>query len=355
MCGGMTSSRGWEGGSKVIDFKYHMVSLVAVFLALAVGIILGAGPLRGQLSEALESQVTELGEERNELRARVDLQQQRADNKDLLLSSLLPSAVAGTLTDRRVSIVELPGADVRLADDVATALNAAGAQVVARTTVGRSWLDPAGAAEREDIATELFPAFARTDIEATPAALLATVLAGPGDLDDAALWTQAEERLISQDLIETQRSSDGVTVLPGVAAAMAPEAVIVVSGGLDGETLDADSALEPVLEDRLAIVAALGEQDVPTVVASGGAESYADPQGLAEDPLVAAIRTDSEVADAVSSVDNIESPAGLVAATWATAWVLTADQGHYGLADDAQAPAPAEPARLEPAAIDETP
>ena len=30
----------------MIDFRYHLVSLISVFLALAVGIALGAGPLK---------------------------------------------------------------------------------------------------------------------------------------------------------------------------------------------------------------------------------------------------------------------------------------------------------------------
>ncbi|NIS33816.1 MAG: copper transporter, partial [Actinobacteria bacterium] len=29
----------------MIDFRYHLVSIIAVFFALAVGIVLGAGPL----------------------------------------------------------------------------------------------------------------------------------------------------------------------------------------------------------------------------------------------------------------------------------------------------------------------
>lgn len=349
MCGGTTSSRGWEGCSDVIDFKYHMVSLVAVFLALAVGIILGAGPLRGQLSEALESQVAELGEERNALRSRVDLQEQRADDKDELLSSLLPSAVAGTLTDRRVTIVELPGADTTLADAMATALQTAGAHVVARTTVARSWIDPEGAAERQGVADELLPTFGRTDGETSPAALLATVLAGPRETDESFAWAQADERLMDTDAIETQRLTDGETVLPG-APAVAPDVVVVLSGGLDAAALNADSSLESRLTERVAIVAALAEQNVPTVVIAGGSESYADPQTIAEDPLVAAIRSTVDVAEAVSSVDNIESAAGLVSATWATARMLEGDQGHYGLADDAQAPAPPEPVRQDVAA-----
>ena len=33
----------------MIDFRYHLVSLIAVFMALAVGVVLGAGPLQGTL------------------------------------------------------------------------------------------------------------------------------------------------------------------------------------------------------------------------------------------------------------------------------------------------------------------
>jgi hypothetical protein len=37
----------------MIDFRYHLVSLVSVFIALAVGIVLGAGPLKDPISEGL--------------------------------------------------------------------------------------------------------------------------------------------------------------------------------------------------------------------------------------------------------------------------------------------------------------
>jgi hypothetical protein len=44
----------------LIDFRYHLVSLVAVFLALAAGIVLGAGPLNDTLGHALEKQTRAL-------------------------------------------------------------------------------------------------------------------------------------------------------------------------------------------------------------------------------------------------------------------------------------------------------
>lgn len=44
----------------MIDFRYHLVSLISVFLALAVGVVLGAGPLQGPEDRALNDQVTSL-------------------------------------------------------------------------------------------------------------------------------------------------------------------------------------------------------------------------------------------------------------------------------------------------------
>ncbi len=42
----------------MIDFRYHLVSIVSIFLALAVGIVLGAGPLQDQVGNTLTSEIT---------------------------------------------------------------------------------------------------------------------------------------------------------------------------------------------------------------------------------------------------------------------------------------------------------
>ena len=56
----------------MIDFRYHLVSLVSVFLALAVGIVLGAGPLKEPIGESLQSQVDALRSDRDTLRTNLD-------------------------------------------------------------------------------------------------------------------------------------------------------------------------------------------------------------------------------------------------------------------------------------------
>ena len=37
----------------MIDFRYHLVSIASIFMALAVGIVLGAGPLKEDIGNTL--------------------------------------------------------------------------------------------------------------------------------------------------------------------------------------------------------------------------------------------------------------------------------------------------------------
>ena len=63
----------------MIDFRYHIVSLISVFLALAVGIALGAGPLEETIGDTLTGQVEVLREEKDALRAELDDTQSSLD------------------------------------------------------------------------------------------------------------------------------------------------------------------------------------------------------------------------------------------------------------------------------------
>ncbi len=47
----------------MIDFRYHLVSIVAIFLALAIGIVFGSTALRGTLLRALQLEATRLHNE----------------------------------------------------------------------------------------------------------------------------------------------------------------------------------------------------------------------------------------------------------------------------------------------------
>ena len=56
----------------MIDFRYHLVSIISIFLALAVGIVLGAGPLKGDLGTRLTQETTALRADKAQLRTELD-------------------------------------------------------------------------------------------------------------------------------------------------------------------------------------------------------------------------------------------------------------------------------------------
>ena len=335
----------------MIDFRYHIVSLVAVFIALAVGITLGAGPLRGQLSDTLEGQVAELGAERNALRSQVELHERRAAAKDEVVGTVTPGAVAGMLPDADIAVVELPGVDGDLADDLAVTMARAGGRVVTRTELLDGFEATDGVESREEAVSE---AAALLGVDANAPAVLAAVVTGTSPAGDMVVSGSAASLMEQADLISQVRTDEaGEPRLPGAPDPAAPDLVVVLSGGVDtapADDTDQQAQAQQIVDTRLDVVRALAGTPTPVVVVAGGTETWQDPVAAAEDPLVAAVRDDGDLVGVLSSVDNVESATGRLATTWALAWLGVGETGHYGLAADAEASAPPPPPVVEDAA-----
>lgn len=131
----------------MIDFRYHLVSIVAVFLALAVGIVVGAGALQNptlkalnKTSRAQEQQVESLLAAERRLQHQIGSDQAFAQaDSQLLLGHLLDG--------QRVVVVCAPGADGQTISGVTTALRQAGAQVVGQVGLQRSFFDTTAVTE----------------------------------------------------------------------------------------------------------------------------------------------------------------------------------------------------------------
>jgi hypothetical protein len=126
----------------MVDFRYHLVSLVAVFLALACGIVLGAGPLREAIGDTVSGRNAELTSQN----ASLTQQRDAAVADERAASSALDAAGAGllggTLPGYRVAVVQLGTVDAQAAKAVDTRLAQAGAQVVSHVTLASAWTDP---------------------------------------------------------------------------------------------------------------------------------------------------------------------------------------------------------------------
>lgn len=141
----------------MIDLKYHIASLVAVFLALAAGILIGSSMVG---SQSVENQIRNLKTRFDRIQA--DDRQVRNENRDLrqqvqTLESALrlaaPAAVRARLTGKRIAILA-SGAqpDAGLLRDIKQLLSMAGATVTSITVVKANLL-PENPASRQAIVT----------------------------------------------------------------------------------------------------------------------------------------------------------------------------------------------------------
>ncbi|MDR3359387.1 MAG: copper transporter [Bifidobacteriaceae bacterium] len=164
----------------MVNFRYHVVSLVAVFLALAVGIVLGAGPLKEPIGSSLADQVSSLRDDRDALRAELEAAEGRGAYADSELAALAPQALDGMLTGRKVALVAI-GADLdhRLAA-LRGGVKLAGAEVTADIRLEDDWLT-GGDDPREELAGRLAGLLGAVETEGDRATLalgLATALSG---------------------------------------------------------------------------------------------------------------------------------------------------------------------------------
>ena len=128
----------------IIDFKYHVASLVAVFLALGIGILVGSSFLGENVNEAIIQQQKQIVSNLNR-----DFEQMRQDHKvaqeeieayksDLNISKqfeeqVLPALFSGKLAGKQIAVIETNSYDFH--DDWIETLGMTGANVVSITTV----------------------------------------------------------------------------------------------------------------------------------------------------------------------------------------------------------------------------
>jgi hypothetical protein len=144
----------------VIDFRYHIVSIVAVFLALGLGILLGTTVLDRVVSDEFDRQVTRLTRELDTAGDRIEELSAERSTRDTLLKELAPWVVAGRLAGRPVLFVDA-GAPGDWRGDVRSSLVQTGATNAGSITLTDKWgLDVEGQREElELIVTTVTPGF----------------------------------------------------------------------------------------------------------------------------------------------------------------------------------------------------
>jgi hypothetical protein len=143
----------------VIDFRYHLVSIVAVFLALAIGIVIGASALKpellGAFNRASSNEQREINSDRTSIR---NLMNELGTN-EAFAQSAAPLLLDHLLADQSVVLVTAPGADGSTISGITTALEQAGAKVTTQAQLQPAFFDTSAATQSslEALAKQVAP------------------------------------------------------------------------------------------------------------------------------------------------------------------------------------------------------
>ena len=168
----------------MVDFRYHLVSIIAVFLALAVGIVVGTAALNGPIQDNLRRSFQAQALDKRTLEDDVRTLQGQVAASDEFAAVLAPQLIDGALAEQRILIVT--GADTPgdLADQLRPRLTDAGAAVTGTLEVQPALAAPSSRQLLEDLVASVVPAGvelpAGEPVERAAAALAAALTTAPG-------------------------------------------------------------------------------------------------------------------------------------------------------------------------------
>lgn len=298
----------------MISYRYHLVTVVGIFLAIALGVVIGTSALNGAVVGDLHRQVADLKQSNASATQKNTALQAQSGNADLLAKTFGAQLVAGRLAKVPVVIVGAPGATSELKDAVAKEVAAAGGVVTGRVQLANALIDPQRATDVRSFATSgthpiglQLPS--NNDPGALAGALLGFVLLGHGQATDITSVLTGFQTL---NMLKTE----GGDVSAG-------RIIIMVAPGS-----------RPAGDDSAKTLASLTGQLAgtggPTVVVGDAAADR-------DAGLIAGIRGADATAQAVSTVDDGDTPLGLLTTVLTAQQALGHHSGQYGTGPKADA------------------
>lgn len=329
----------------MIDFRYHVVSIVAVFLALTVGLVLGASFLKPAAVDGLHTEISSLNQDKVTLEQQQRLLQTDNSRLGQYIDQTAPNLVNAQLAGESVAVVRIAGSDGPSTDAAVALLRQAGANITADVTVTTEFTDSARTSELTQLVEQYTPAGERPLTGGTLGQamnLLRDALAAPTGSASALVgaphtgMSDAEAATTLQALSAAGMIT--ITTPPRATAAAGPD-VAFIAAPTGSVTARQGGAY-------LALAADLRADDIGSVV--GGIPSAAAGGGL-----IAATLADRTAAKEVSTVDDLDQTVGQVAVVFA-AYQEAAGQngsaGHYGLTGTTDGLLPKLPALPTPSA-----
>ncbi|MYR05370.1 copper transporter [Gordonia sp. SID5947] len=300
----------------MISLRQHAISLVAVFLALAVGLFLGSGFIGDRVNSATgtsRDRIGDLEKERDQLNEQVNA----ANSFDAAMG---PRLIAGALKGQSVLVVSAPTAADTDVDAVKESIASAGGRVSGQIALTDSLVRDQNAEQVRTIVDQTIP----------PGATLRTELTDSGGRVGDLLGALTLHR-------DGQSSASGADTRLGLQALREGGFINYADGGVSpadllvvvtGDPLGSDAGAQGQLTARLAgSMSARGQGGA--LVGRTGSATGGSP--------IAVVRSDPGLGNAVSTIDNVDQQTGRITTVLALADEADGRTGAYGTGPGAKA------------------
>jgi len=303
----------------VISWRYHLISIVAVFLALGLGVLAGTTVLNDNLVRNLKDRTTTLEGYLSDTRKSVDELRTQIGTANAFADQAMPYIVGSKLANEDVVVVTEDGVDGRALAETRKALDLAGARVLTTLTV-HPLLAAGTSSAQQDLAALLgMPQDATPEeLGAAAAQTLAERLAK--DPRTAPVGqTDPLGELLSQGFVTASGPGLSDSTLQGIGGR--GQVVVAIGGGGAALSPSSSAFLVPLVDDLVS----LG-------VVTGAGESAASDDGFISDVRGAS----NDSGHPLVTVDNADMPIGSSAMVLGLQSVLFGGPGgDYGIKADA--------------------
>ncbi|HUS61780.1 MAG TPA: copper transporter, partial [Acidimicrobiales bacterium] len=123
----------------MINFRFHLVSLTAVFLALALGVLMGSTVIERGIVDGLNNRISAISRRADETEAANARLTRDLARRDEVAAAAAPLLIAGRLTDVPVVVVAVRGSDEDQVGALSEVLRQAGASVAGPIWITSRW------------------------------------------------------------------------------------------------------------------------------------------------------------------------------------------------------------------------
>ena len=302
----------------MIDFRYHLISLIAVILALALGILAGSGFLGGPLLERLRGEVRGLHEDNNRLQEEIRKLDDQIDQGEAFADAIQPTLTRGKLAGEEIVVLRVARTEGRLIEGVRGALLDAGAQLITEITLTEKFALQ-NAPARDELALIVGSVISDEEQLLEEAASFIGERAGAAasdasraDSPSGGIAQQRFESLVTEleeaEFLAHDTTESGPSIPDG-------SAFVILAGSEDRPTF-ASSPLITALSEGLA------GRNAPAIVVESTRSRWG---------IVTAIRDDIEARTGVATVDNGETTPGRIATVLGLDRAIAGEVGHFGV------------------------